>query len=230
VFRTGHGRFDLLFQRRSSQYRKEKMKQKLGELGKTLWAAMKKSHCPLQRTREFLIVCSLPEVVAMYAAVRSTLHIDAPIWMTAFLPEGTSLPEGTKLLFWLNDNHGHVPNSLVDIWNMQFGIVLAASWMALVFCVLWRTKDGFVIVRSWIVLTTVGWILVAYWFVFVIHATWAPFAGLMTEWREESWLTHATWQHAVGLLWCVGVAVVVYRVWRRDRLVVAQAKIGGNRK
>ncbi len=196
----------------------------MGTLGmrdfcQNLWAKVKEKEAetdPLKKTRSFLIACSLPQVVAIYAAVRSTLYSDAPIFMASLMPEGTQMPAGTSLLLWLTDNEWYRANSLADISNMQLGMVAAASWLAAIFCVLWRVREPLTITRRWIVLTMIGWILVVAWLGGVLIATWSPFARLGIEYRETPWWRDATSGHLVGLLWSVAVAVIVYRVWRRD--------------
>ena len=188
--------------------------------------AKRDSSDPLKETRSFLLACSLPQVFAVLMAVHVSA-LNGPVRSTQQLvPEGTPFPISSRILIWLTGAQGYLSGSLEAIWLSHFALVMAFSWLALVFFVLWWSKDVFVVTRRWIVLTVGGWIIVSLWILFVLVANGAPYSVPMTVMRNDpSWLPwwwkEMSWQHAVGLLWCMIVVVAMYRVWRRDRKAAA---------
>lgn len=169
-----------------------------------------------RRTRRFLMLCSLPQMVAVFVAVRATRLINAPLDMKSMMPEGTPFPYGTEFLFWLNDSQGHMINSLADSRNFEIALVFAATWLAVVFCCLWWSKDNSAVTRRWLILSLLGWVLVTAWIWMVLVGTYLPFHRTIIVMRQTPWWQELTWWDAVVLLWFFGVGVIVYRIWRRD--------------
>ena len=132
------------------------------------------------------------------------------------VPERTPFPEVTQFLFWLTSDRGFRLGSLSNIWNLQLAVVMAVTWLASVFCLLWHSKKPLILMRRWIVLSMAGWILVTLWIGMVLFGNWVPFYVLGIELRKDPWWAEATWMHLVGVLWCIAVGLIVYRVWRRD--------------
>jgi hypothetical protein len=180
------------------------------------------------RTRLFLLFCSLPQAAAVYfAALLPRLFAEVPY--ARLLPEGTPFPQITR---WYLSLSGTPPGG-DEVWpyhrHEDVAVLLGVVWLVAIFGMLWWRRDREVMMRRWIVVTSISWTIVAGWFMLAGPALAIPLVPIIAEMKvPDPPVSRVILDTGISgwtllKIVCFGLlAAIVGLLWRRDRTVALE--------